>query len=168
MGVEIELKFVIDPKYLTIIASKVFLVIPITQGYLFEESNVRVRILTDSGVKKSFLTVKGERYGNTRDEFEYEIPTEDAIEMIDKMSSHVIFKTRFKIMDRKDIWEIDVFHGDNDGLIIGEIEIPHPDYDVKQPEWIDEWKPVTNDERYYNSYLAKHPYKDWKDEGRQT
>jgi adenylate cyclase len=161
MGVEIEVKFLVDPKYLTVISNKAMSVISITQGYLFEDGDVRVRIKTEDGVKKSYLTIKGNREGDTRDEFEYEIPNKDGIEMIDKFSKHVIFKTRYKLKYKKDIWEIDVFHGDNDGLIIGEVETPKLDYDVMQPPWIDKWDVVTDDVKYYNSYIARNPYKNW-------
>ena len=61
----------------------------------------------------------------------------------------------------KDLWEIDVFHGDNSGLVLAEVEVPQEDYNVMMPDWLEEWRAVTDDDRYYNSSLAKHPYKEW-------
>ncbi len=128
------------------------------QGYLSldPERNVRVR----SNGERAFLTIKGKTRGATRSEFEYEIPPGDAEQMLDTLCHQpVIEKTRYEIEYAGFVWEVDVFHGDNAGLILAEIELEHETQTVKLPEWAGQ--EVTGDPRYYNAYLAQHPYRSW-------
>ena len=162
MGIEIERKFLVDnfpfQKYSD---SIYYSSANITQGY-FKNKEVRIRIISYGLYEldiKSFLTIKSKRTGISRYEFEYEIPDEDADFMIEKLCENTVVKNRYTCKERKDDWEIDIFDGDNKGLILAEIELDSEDQEVRLPEWIG--KEVTNDERYYNSYLAKNPYSKW-------
>ena len=155
MGVEIERKFLIDFSFFDEqdFDSK----LEIRQGYILNsvEKVVRVRVSDD----KCYLTIKGENSGMSRPEFEYEIPRYEAEQMIDTMCSTIIEKTRNIFFVHGDKWEIDVFRGDNDGLIVAEVEIPSEDYHLRLPKWV--IKEVTDDVRYYNNSLISCPYKDW-------
>ena len=159
---EIELKFLIDPKYLTKISNLSSKTILITQGYFDISDNMRIRTECSDGVNEGYLSIKGERDGDARDEYTYEIPYQEAFELIKVFTCYRVFKTRHIVNDKKDCWEIDVFHGDNTGLIIAELEIPYEDYDVKKPAWIDDWKLVYDDDKFYNFNLARHPYSNWE------
>jgi len=161
---EIELKFLVDEKFLREIVLKADHSYTIAQGYIGRSDNVRVRCVNENGECSSCITLKGDRVGIVRDEFEYDIPYDEGISMFNKLCGSVIVKTRYVIKHKKDKWEIDVFHGDNSGLIIAELEIPQSDYDVKMPEWMTSWDEVSKDEKYYNSYLAKNPYINWSKE----
>ena len=128
------------------------------QGYICREKGtiVRVRLVG----KKGYLTIKGATSGISRQEFEYEIPPDDAREMLDKLCDKpLIEKYRRKIPVGNLVWEVDEFLGDNEGLIIAEVELEHEQQHVELPDWID--REVTGDKRYYNAYLVKHPYKSW-------
>lgn len=131
------------------------------QGYLVSnpEKSVRVRVAGDKG----FLTIKSKanESGFSRAEFEYEIPLDDAKEIFNTLTlPGKIEKTRYKIPAGKHVWEIDVFHGDNDGLITAEIELLSEDESFDKPQWVGE--EVTIDLRFTNGMLAKNPYKNWK------
>ena len=129
------------------------------QGYLSTdiERSVRVRIIG----KKGYLTIKGKTENATRTEFEYEIPYEDATQMLDNLCRRpLIEKTRYKLTEYDLVWEIDEFWGDNAGLIIAEIELEDVNAKIRQPEWIGE--EVTDNPAYYNVNLIKNPYKTWK------
>lgn len=107
------------------------------------------------------ITAKGARRGYTRPEFEYPIPRQDAEAMIDTMSPYsVIEKTRYYITWQDRTWEVDEFHGDNEGLVIAEIEFEDENADIPLPPWIGE--EVTFDNAYDNACLAKRPYTTWK------
>ena len=128
------------------------------QGYLstVEDRTVRVRTVGAKG----YLTVKGITVGATRTEFEYEIPVADADTMLDELCIRpLIEKTRHKIPFNGLVWEVDEFAGDNDGLIVAEVELSHEDQELRLPNWIGE--EVTGDPRYYNANLVVHPYKAW-------
>ncbi|MBK7882889.1 MAG: CYTH domain-containing protein [Chitinophagaceae bacterium] len=127
------------------------------QGYLLTDPDktIRVRLTAASG----FLTIKGLNIGATRPEYEYEIPRQDAIELLDNFSIAELSKTRYKINHDGKIWEVDEFAGDNAGLIIAEIELTSEDELFTLPIWID--KEVTGEEKYYNSNLTGRPYKSW-------
>jgi CYTH domain-containing protein len=137
--------------------------IPYAQGYLSTERGrtVRVRI---AGTK-SYLTVKGPVRGITREEFEYEIPIEDAKIMMTLCTGNRIEKTRTKIRIGRHVWEVDEFSGANTGLVLAEVELSDPREHVEPPEWIG--PEVTGDPRYYNSNLARHPYSEWETSPRQ-
>ncbi|MDI1307506.1 MAG: CYTH domain-containing protein [bacterium] len=131
----------------------------IAQGYLSSvpERTVRVRIKG----KKGFLTIKGisNESGLSRFEWEKEIPVEEAKSLLLLCEKGVIDKTRFEVKLGNHIYEIDVFHGQNDGLIIAEIELGSENETFEKPNWLS--NEVTNDKRYYNSYLSNNPYKNW-------
>lgn len=129
------------------------------QGYLSTDIDRVVRVRIEGNQAK--LTIKGKNSGMTRDEFEYEIPVDQAKELLDKLClKPIIEKYRYKVEVDNLIWEVDQFMGDNEGLIIAEVEVPSEDYRFDIPEWID--KEVTGIERYYNSYISQHPYKNWQ------
>lgn len=154
MAVEIERKYLIDLEKLGTLENG----IRIKQGYLSinKESVVRVRIKNDKG----YLTIKGSNNGISRLEFEYEIPFEEANEMLDNLCQKpVIDKSRYIIKYDTNIWEIDVFYGDNEGLVVAEVELKDENEIISLPSWIK--KEVSHDSRYFNSNLMKHPYKDW-------
>lgn len=128
------------------------------QGYILSDPNktIRVRIAD----KQAWLTIKGISVGATRLEYEYEIPLEEAAELLDNFSENELEKTRHEITYAGKLWEIDVFSGDNDGLIVAEIELQAEDEQFDLPDWIAE--EVTHEKKYYNSNLTKHPFKDWR------
>lgn len=128
------------------------------QGYLLTDPNKTIRVRQTTG--KGFLTIKGISVGATRPEYEYEIPFEDAKELLDKFSISELTKTRYKIIFENKVWEVDEFSGDNTGLIVAEIELTSEDESFVIPGWID--KEVTGQEKYYNSNLSLEPYKNWK------
>ena len=129
----------------------------IAQGYLSStpERTVRVRIKNNRG----YLTVKGKNTGISRIEFEYEIPANDAKELLTLCEPSIIIKRRYNINVNGSKWEVDVFEGDNEGLIVAEIELSSEDELFSKPNWIGE--EVSSDVRYYNSHLSKHPFKSW-------
>lgn len=128
------------------------------QGYLSSNKTATVRVRVEGDVAK--LTVKGRTQGITRVEYEYEIPTCDASEMLNHLCvSPLIEKTRYRRQEGELLWEVDVFHGDNDGLIVAEVELETDQQTFTLPEWIAE--EVSGDVRYYNENLAKMPYKNW-------
>lgn len=128
------------------------------QGYISTDPNKTIRVrLTD---EKAFLTIKGKSVGATRAEFEYEIPQNDAKELLDNFAESELSKIRYKINFEGKTWEVDEFYGDNEGLIIAEIELNSEEEAFSKPDWIDQ--EVTDDARYFNSNLTKNPYKNWK------
>lgn len=129
----------------------------ISQGYLSQdpERTVRVRI----GGKNAWLTIKGQTQGITRAEYEYAIPVTEAQELLELCLPSVIDKTRHKVSYAGHLWEIDVFHGANDGLIVAEVELANESISPLLPPWLGE--EVSADNRYYNSCLATHPYSAW-------
>ena len=159
MAQEIERKFLVaDPSFLKPLTGS-----QIKQGYIAgkERSAARIRI-RDSG---AFLTLKSETRGITRSEFEYEIPLADAEEMLETLCAPPhIEKTRYVVEWKGHTWEIDVFHGGNEGLIVAEIELATADQAFEKPPWLG--REVSQDARYFNSNLAHCPCGDWLDEGR--
>ena len=129
----------------------------IAQGYLSStpERTVRVRIKNNRG----YLTVKGKNTGIIRSEFEYEIPVNDAKELLELCEPSIIVKRRYNINVNGSKWEVDVFEGDNEGLIVAEIELASENETFSKPDWVA--KEVSSDVRYYNSHLSKHPFKSW-------
>ena len=127
------------------------------QGYLSSsaEATVRVRLEDNLGT----LTIKSKTKGITRNEFEYAIPAQEAKELLMLCKGPLIEKIRYRIPQENHTWEIDVFEGDNDGLIIAEIELTSEDDYFAKPQWLGE--EVSGDSRYYNSNLATHPYVNW-------
>jgi adenylate cyclase len=129
----------------------------IRQGYLNrdKERTVRVRI-AGAG---AFLTVKGINLGATRSEFEYEIPPGDAEQLLQICDGPIIDKTRHLVVYAGMTWEIDVFHGANEGLVLAEIELDSALQTFTKPAWLG--PEVTTDFRYFNSNLAVRPYSSW-------
>jgi CYTH domain-containing protein len=118
---------------------------------------VRIRTIGD----EAFLTVKGVTISATRDEYEYPIPEQDALEMLrDLCDKPLLEKDRYILEYKGYTWEVDEFHGMNEGLVVAEIELDSEDEDFKKPTWIGE--EVTGDARYFNVNLVKHPYISWK------
>ncbi|WP_294139517.1 CYTH domain-containing protein [uncultured Sanguibacteroides sp.] len=152
---EIERKFLVKGDFKSHAYDKVRVI----QGYLSSvpERSVRVRVKGD----KAYLTVKGKgnSTGASRFEWEKEILVEEATELLSICEPGIIDKTRYYIKADKFTYEIDEFHGTNEGLILAEIELEDENETFPKPEWLGE--EVTGKERYYNSMLIKHPYSEW-------
>lgn len=158
MAKEIERKFLVRGDY----SKEVFESHHIVQGYLCHVTGktVRVRILDG----KAILTIKGpsDSSGIGRFEWEKEITLQDAEDLLTIAEPGLVDKTRHLVRnpDGLHVWEIDEFHGDNEGLVVAEIELGSADEDFIRPEWLGE--EVSMDRRYFNSSLIRHPFKDWK------
>lgn len=155
MGKEIERKFLVIGEAWRELAQGTLY----RQGYLnsAKERTVRVRTVGD----KAFLTIKGLTVGASRVEYEYEIPFEDGNFLLDNLAEKpIIEKKRYRIPQGKFVWEIDEFFGENQGLIVAEIELESEDEAFDRPEWAGQ--EVTGDPRYFNSNLIRHPYTRWQ------
>jgi adenylate cyclase len=131
----------------------------IHQGFLSTDKDrvVRIRIYGD----EAFLTIKGVSKGIARAEFEYPVPVEDAQFMLENLCIRpTIEKYRYKIDVEGFIWEVDEFLGENDGLVVAEIELEQAEQKFPKPDWVG--MEVTGDKRYYNANLVNNPYKNWK------
>jgi len=151
--VEIERKFLVDTALLKPLANGT----KIRQGYLSvdPERVVRVRIADE----RAFLTIKGKSKGIVRTELEYEIPKNEAEVLIKMCHDFPVEKTRYKENIGDIIWEIDVFEGANEGLVMAEVELADENQKVDLPEWLGD--EVSFDSRYYNSWLSKNPFSKW-------
>lgn len=130
------------------------------QGYLSRDEDrvVRVRIAGDA----AFLTIKGRAQNVSRLEFEYPIPIEDAEILLDRICERpLIEKTRYEQKLGEHTWEVDVFHGENDGLVLAEIELSEEDEAFERPSWLG--REVSDDPRYFNSNLSKSPFGLWRE-----
>jgi adenylate cyclase len=128
------------------------------QGYLnsVKERTVRVRTIGDKG----YLTIKGVSKGPVRTEYEYEIPVTEAEAMLDELCEKpLIEKKRYKIEFKGLIWEVDEFFGENQGLIVAEVELEKEDQAFLKPEWVGE--EVTGDPKYFNANLIHNPFQNW-------
>lgn len=155
MAIEIERKFLVNKEKWNALekTDKFFL----RQGYILNDPDKTIRVrITDAS---AFLTIKGRSVGATRPEFEYEIPKEDAVKLLDQFSVSGIEKYRYEIPYKGKLWEVDEFHGDNLGLVVAEIELQSEDEKFELPEWVE--KEVTEDVRYYNSNLSVRPFSQW-------
>lgn len=131
----------------------------ILQFYLSDKPTVRIRI---AGVQ-GFITIKGQTEGVSRAEFEYEIPVDDALDMI-KLAIYIpIEKTRYDVVYNDQLFTVDVFEGKNEGLVVAEIEIESENQKIDLPDWIIE--EVSYDSNYYNSNLSKNPFSEWNRSG---
>lgn len=133
------------------------------QGYIQREKHrtVRVRI---AGAQ-AMLTLKGQAVGLSRLEFEYPIPTADAAEMLENLCDRpLIEKIRYKIPIEPLVWEVDEFLGENQGLILAEVELQREDQSLIKPDWIAQ--EVTGKPRYYNANLVTYPYSQWSESER--
>ena len=129
------------------------------QGYIAitDSGIVRVRIIRD---EVSTLTVKSSGTGLSRDEFQYEIPMGEAKALLKLCQNDIIEKTRYHVIVEGKQWDVDQFHGNNDGLWIAEVELKSEDEQVTLPKWVT--NEVTGDKHYYNAFISKHPYNTWK------
>ena len=157
MGKEIERKFLLNLEEWNKVDKPVGK--HLRQGYISNDptKTIRVRIAET----KAWLTIKGITIGASRLEYEYEIPIGEATELLDNFCESALEKIRYEIDYEGKTWEIDVFSGDNDGLIVAEIELLSEEEQFERPMWIA--AEVTADKCYYNANLTTHPFKDWKD-----
>ena len=154
MAIEIERKFLIKEKPFSIAKRS----LKINQGYIINEKSkvIRVREKGDD----YFLTIKGNNIGISRLEYDFPISKKDAKELIFHFcKTTLIEKTRHYIEHNGLTWEVDEFHGKNNGLIVAEIELESEDEKFEIPDWVGE--EVTQDDRYYNMNLAIHPFTSW-------
>lgn len=150
MGIEIEHKFLVkNDSYRSMAVSES----EIMQGFLsrIPERTVRVRVRGDKG----FITIKGKGSGAAHPEFEYEVPLDDAKQMLSMCEPPVINKTRYIVMHDGNRWEVDEFHGELQGLVIAELEVVSEEYRFSLPPFVG--LEVTGDRRYYNSQLGVAP-----------
>lgn len=156
MAQEIERKFLVKSEDFKREASKETRII---QGYLSSvpERTVRVRVKGEKG----YITVKGvgSESGASRFEWEMEIPVKDVEDLLKICEPGVIYKTRYEIKAVEHTFEVDEFYGDNNGLVVAEIELKSESEVFAKPDWLGE--EVTGDARYYNSMLMKNPYTKW-------
>lgn len=156
MPTEIERKFLVDhTKWEQVVKPKGNLY---KQGYILSEETRTVRIrVTDTA---AYITLKGASTGISRSEYEYTIPVAEGNEILQNFATSAIEKIRYNIDYAGHLWEVDVFSGVNNGLIVAEIELDSEDEVFKKPEWIGE--EVSHDSRYTNASLSVNPYKDWE------
>jgi len=153
MGKEIERKFLVRGESWKELAQGTLY----RQGYLnsAKERVVRARTMGE----RAALTIKGITVGATRLEFEYEIPFDDATELLELCEQPLVEKTRYKIPIGELVWEVDEFHGVNEGLIVAECELTDEGQEIDKPDWVGD--EVTGDPRYFNSNLIANPYSTW-------
>lgn len=154
MGLEIERKFLVVKENWTIKTGGT----PYMQAYILSSDKKVVRVRLEGNTAK--LTIKAEVSDMTRREYEYTIPKEDALEMLEEVcDSNKVIKKRFHVKVGGKIWDVDFFEGRNQGLAVAEIELESEQEDFEMPDWAGE--EVTKDRRYYNAALAKHPFSEW-------
>lgn len=155
MPIEIERKFLVTGEFRSF-SHKHFRV---KQAYIssLSERTVRIRIKGH----KAYITIKGgsDKSGTSRFEWEKEIPVNEAEDLFKICEPGIIDKTRYLVHFDNHIWEVDEFHGENEGLLIAELELSRKDESFKKPGWVG--AEVSGDVRYYNSSLSKHPYTRW-------
>jgi CYTH domain-containing protein len=153
MSVEIERKFLVSEKdFNSMVPFSGALKQSIVQGYLNSSPDSTVRIRTSN--EKGFLTVKGKQEGLSKEEIECEIDYKIAKELIEKFCPSVVWKTRYSILQNNKVWEIDVFHGKNKGLIVAEVKLKSEDEEIIIPVWAK--KEVTGNHKYSCSRLVKN------------
>ena len=155
MAEEIERKFLVTNDSWR---DQVFRHSRMRQGYLNDakQSSVRVRVAGD----KAYLNIKSATLGIYRKEYEYAIPVDDANEILSELAQKpLIEKIRYYVRYANHVWEVDVFEGDNAGLVVAEVELSDQDEAFERPQWVGE--EVSGDARYYNVCLVKHPYTAW-------
>jgi adenylate cyclase len=155
--VEIERKFLVVNTDFLAESSERFRIV---QGYLSSnpERTVRVRIKGENG----YITIKGKgnESGLTRFEWEKEIAVSEAVALLQLCENGVIDKKRYNVMFENHLFEVDVFSGENEGLIVAEIELQSENETFTKPNWLGD--EITTDEKYYNAYLSNCPYTNWK------
>jgi adenylate cyclase len=155
MGIEIERKFLVDHKLWNQLSKPKG--VNFSQGYILkqEAKTIRIRVTDEDG----FITIKGKSVGFSRSEFEYTIPIGEAKQLLADFCEAVVIKIRYRIDFEGKVWEVDVFSGENEGLIVAEIELDDAKEIFNKPGWVGQ--EVTDDVRYYNSNLSEHPFKKW-------
>lgn len=155
MATEIERKFlVVDDRWRALARDSR----RIRQGYLGDTANATVRIRAD-GDDRATLTIKSARSGAVRGEWEYDVPLADASALLALVIGDAVEKTRHTVPIGDLVWEIDEFTGENEGLVLAEVELSSAEQDVPLPSWVGQ--EVTDDDRYYNSSLALKPFRHW-------
>lgn len=154
MAAEIERKFLVRDRNCIAGVSGQLLV----QGYLAKNARVTVRVRI--GGEQAWLTIKSPTQGISREELEYPMPLADAEYCLAQLcDGPSIRKCRYRVPFAGHVWEVDVFEGDNAGLVLAEIELAREDEPFERPPWVGE--DVSRDARYFNSQLAAHPYTAW-------
>jgi adenylate cyclase len=154
MGVEIERKFRLTGNAWRALGEPVLL----RQGYLSSNPDRTVRVRVEGG--QGALTIKGRSVGATRAEWEYPMPLADANELLERLCEQpIIEKYRRRIAIGAHTWEVDEFLGANAGLVVAEIELASEDQPFDKPDWVGQ--EVTDDRRYFNSSLIRHPFSQW-------
>lgn len=159
MATEIERKFLVTSDAWRAQAQDA---LRMRQGYLpgMETASVRVRVAGE----RAWLNIKGATLVVSRREYEYPIPLADAEEMLDALCARpLIEKTRHHVRLGPHLWEVDVFEGDNAGLVVAEVELSFPDEPFERPPWLG--REVSGEARYYNVSLVRHPYRSWGEAG---
>lgn len=153
---EIERKFMVKNTTFLVDCTKKY---QISQGYLNSDPSRTVRVRTKN--EKGYLTIKGKGNlsGTTRFEWEIEIPYVEAVSLLSLCEEGVISKTRHAVDYEGKTFEVDVFHDQNQGLVLAEIELNDEKEFFEKPEWLGE--EVTGDQRFYNAYLSQHPFLTW-------
>lgn len=155
MAVEIERKYLVNNDSWR---ASVEAQARIMQGYLANDDNASIRVRVKGGV--AYLTIKGATSGISRSEYEYPIPVEDAEAMLRELAVFpAIDKVRYSVRAGRHLWDLDVFAGENEGLVMAEVELGSEDEAFEMPAWAGE--EVSGDARYYNVSLAQKPYKHW-------
>jgi adenylate cyclase len=155
MGLEIERKFLVDHAQWDRVEKPAGT--HYRQGYLLADPGRTIRVRISD--KDAYINLKSKSTNMSRSEFEYEIPLQDGKAILESFSTIGTEKTRYEILYGGKTWEVDVFMGDNKGLIVAEIELKSEDEAFEKPDWVA--KEVTDDGRYTNAALAKHPFKNW-------
>ena len=153
--IEIEYKYLVDKLLWGLVdPQKQY---EIKQAYMHSDPEKTIRVRTKG--ERGFITIKGKTIGSSRAEYEYEIPYADAVTLIDQFCAQCIEKIRYEVIVNGKRWEVDVFSGKNEGLIVAEIELLNEDEHYSKPNWATE--NVTSDIRFANSNLAKKPFSSW-------
>jgi len=128
------------------------------QGYLTRDPKLTVRVRLAGG--QGYLTIKGASSGASRLEFEYAIPNDDALELLERFcGKSLIEKIRYKVLHAGMVWDVDEFLGENAGLVLAEVELEHETQGFEMPSWVGQ--EVTGDSRFYNACLAENPFCYW-------
>lgn len=155
MGIEIERKFLVADEGWRAAAGPGQ---PMCQGYLAGGRRVSVRVRVAG--EQAWLNLKQPQSLTVRREYEYAIPLADARELLaDACESGLVHKIRFRVPHAAHVWEVDVYHGDNEGLVVAEVELEHEDEAFERPHWLG--REVSAHSRYLNHELARHPYRRW-------
>ena len=162
MAKEIKRKYLVDIKdFNKIVDLSQDNKLSIKQCYLKNAKDlvIRLRLQNSINEEKAFIKIKGKTIGRTELEYEYEIPYNEALEMIVEFGEEILSKTRYFLNYNEVMFKIDVFEGNNDGLIIAKVELKNEKEQIVLPDWIGE--EISLDKRYFNNNLLKYPFKNW-------